>query len=168
MAALAHPEWELPPTRFDLAYALLQAIAGMDLVRAQLLVEIVYRQRQGVPALTSFDLIKADVQERITYLLGERYERLRLWLEEYRQSGPRRAGPFPQPPVWRAALPAGFRLPRRLRRRGGRRQPGRVDLQISLGRRARPAGRRLPHRQEYLLMVQDGVIAAQYIRSLAA
>jgi hypothetical protein len=88
LAALAHPEWELAPTKFDLAYALLQAINGLDLVRAQLLVEIVYRIKQGVGTLSSFDLIRPEVQTRITYLLGERFERLRLWIDEYRQAPP--------------------------------------------------------------------------------
>jgi len=81
LAALAHPEWGIEPTRFDVAYALVQAIEGMDLVRAQLLAEIVYRPRRGGPPLVPFDPIRPEVQERITYRLGERYERLRRWLE---------------------------------------------------------------------------------------
>ena len=41
LSALAHPAWGLCPSKFDVAYALLQAIEGLDLVRAQLLAEIV-------------------------------------------------------------------------------------------------------------------------------
>ena len=52
LACLAHPSWGIHPARFDLAYALVQAIQGMDLVRAQLLAEIVYRKRAGVPVLS--------------------------------------------------------------------------------------------------------------------
>src|SRR5690606_10045090 len=43
LAQLAHPEWGLQPTRYEVAYALMQAIAGVepgetiDLVRAQML-----------------------------------------------------------------------------------------------------------------------------------
>ena len=44
-AALAHPEWNIRPPRFDVAYALMQSIEGLDLVHAQLLAEIVYRAR---------------------------------------------------------------------------------------------------------------------------
>jgi len=84
LSMLAHPEWELRPARFDIAYALLQAIDGLDLVRAQLLAEIVYRLREF--SLAPFEGIKADVQERITYLLGERYSRLRDWILLYRES----------------------------------------------------------------------------------
>jgi hypothetical protein len=86
LAMLAHPEWGLRPTKFDVAYTLMQAIAGMDLVRAQLLAEIVYRIRQDVPTLLSFDQLIPETQERITYRLGERYERLRLWLLGYHQN----------------------------------------------------------------------------------
>ncbi len=94
LAALAHPAWGMPPTKYDLVYALVQAIAGLDLVRAQLLVDIVYRIRQGEASLSSFDLIRPPVQERITYLLGERFERLRLWLQEYSQSAPQELDHF--------------------------------------------------------------------------
>ena len=40
LAALAHPDWEERPAAFDIAYALRQAIDGLDLVRAQLLSEV--------------------------------------------------------------------------------------------------------------------------------
>ncbi len=84
LAALAHPSWGIHPPRFDVAYALMQSIEGMDLVRAQLLTEIVYRQRDL--GLSPFEAIKADMQERITYLFGSRYAALREWLLAYRES----------------------------------------------------------------------------------
>jgi hypothetical protein len=87
LATIAHPQWGICPSRFDVAYALLFAIEGMDLVRAELLSQIVYRVQQGAPSLSPFDQIKPDVQERLTYALGERYEALRQWIEEY-VSGP--------------------------------------------------------------------------------
>lgn len=83
LTMIAHPEWRLAPARFDVAYALVQAIEDMDLIRAQLLAEIVYRVKNGQPQLSSFDQIKPEVQSRLTYRLGGRYETLRLWLEDY-------------------------------------------------------------------------------------
>jgi len=44
LAALAHPHWNVRPSKFDVAYALKLAL-DMDLVRAQLLTEIVYRSK---------------------------------------------------------------------------------------------------------------------------
>jgi hypothetical protein len=83
LAALAHPHWSIHPPKFDVAYALMQSIEGLDLVRAQLLTEIIYRQRDL--QLSTFDQIKPDVQERITFSIGNRYEVLRDWLLAYRE-----------------------------------------------------------------------------------
>ncbi|NJN79683.1 MAG: hypothetical protein HC797_03970 [Anaerolineales bacterium] len=44
LSALAHPHWNVRPTKFDLAQALMFSL-NTDLIRAQLLTEIVYRQR---------------------------------------------------------------------------------------------------------------------------
>jgi superfamily I DNA/RNA helicase len=83
LAALAHPEWNIHPPRFDVAYAFMQSIEGLDLVRAQLLAEIVYRSREL--RLSTFEEIDPDVQERITFLVGNRYTTLREWLLTYRE-----------------------------------------------------------------------------------
>ena len=85
LAVLAHPAWGAPPSKFDVAYALTQAIDEMDLVRAQLLTEVVYRVRDGAPILGSFADIEPAMQERITFLLGGRYEGLRAWLGRSRR-----------------------------------------------------------------------------------
>jgi hypothetical protein len=83
LAQLAHPQWRLRPTQFDIVYALIEAIGEMDLVRAQLLARSVYSIVDHVPRLAAFDTVKPSTQERITFTLGERYERLRLWLDDY-------------------------------------------------------------------------------------
>ncbi|HSJ89068.1 MAG TPA: hypothetical protein VK909_17795 [Anaerolineales bacterium] len=85
-AALGHPHWNVHPPKFDVAYALMQSIEGLDLVRAQLLTEIVYRPREL--SLSSFEEIVEDVQERITFTIGNRYSTLRDWLIEYREGSP--------------------------------------------------------------------------------
>jgi hypothetical protein len=85
LAALAHPDWHVHPTRFDAAYAFMFAL-GTDLVRAQLLAEIIYRPKDL--GLSIFEEIKPEVQERITYTLGERYALLRNWLAYYREGEP--------------------------------------------------------------------------------
>jgi hypothetical protein len=81
LAALAHPHWNAHPARFDAAYAFMLALDG-DLVRAHLLAEIVYRQKDL--RLAPFAEINAGMQERITYALGSRYAELRDWLLDYR------------------------------------------------------------------------------------
>jgi hypothetical protein len=73
------------PPKFDVAQALMFAL-GTDLVRATLLTEIVYRQRDL--RLSAFEEINPETQERITYALGARYTSLRNWLAEYRALPP--------------------------------------------------------------------------------
>jgi hypothetical protein len=169
LACLAYPEWRITPAKSDVAYALMQAIGGMDLVRAQLLAEIVYRVREGTPYLSSFDQIKSEIQARITYRLGERYETLRGWLMAQR-SMPQRS--------------TSYEFDHFLSRLYGEvlSQPGfgfhsdyiagevTANLIESVQKFRWVAGdalveEEIPLGLEYLHMVQEGVIAAQYVRS---
>jgi len=163
LVALAHPHWKIPPPKFDVAYALMHSIEGMDLVRAPLLSEIVYRQRDF--SLAAFDGIKPEMQERITFTFGNRYSALRDWTQAYRESD---------------ALP----LDHFLRKLFGEvlSQPGfgfhsnfdSVRVAASLVESVRkfrqtfePVGRSdlSDIGREYIAMLNDGVIAAQYLES---
>ncbi|RMF81059.1 MAG: hypothetical protein D6737_06160 [Chloroflexi bacterium] len=82
LAKLAHPAWQMRPTTFDVAHALTTAISDLDMVRARLLVDVLYKKGQ----LAAFDNIRnAEIQQRITFELGERYDMLRQWIDEYQQ-----------------------------------------------------------------------------------
>lgn len=83
LAQLAHPQWKMPPAAFDVTATLLTALDGLDLVRAKLLAQNALRRIDGVPRLLPFDQLRAEVQQRVTYLTGERYDRLRAWLDAY-------------------------------------------------------------------------------------
>ena len=84
LARLAHPQWQLAPTEFDIAFALMTAIDGLDLIRAKLLTEMLYQHG----ALLPFSKVRSDtMQTRITYELGERYDRLVFWLARYQDEG---------------------------------------------------------------------------------
>jgi hypothetical protein len=187
LAAIAHPAWGICPSRFDVAYALMQAVDGLDLVRAQLLAEILYRVQDGRPHLGSFDQINATMQERLTYALGGRYERLRGWIEEYvgetEASGSRgRSEGTGESEALDHFLSrlfgevvsqeeygfhANFDAARvadnliesvqKFRRVAGGEIGETRSLTKNLASEGKPLG------QEYLEMVQDGVIAAQYI-----
>jgi superfamily I DNA/RNA helicase len=85
LSMLAHPHWNIRPTKFDTAHALMFAL-NTDLIRAQLLTEIIYRQKDL--RLSTFDQIKPETQERITYALGERYTNLSNWINTCRESDP--------------------------------------------------------------------------------
>jgi hypothetical protein len=91
LAKLAHPIWRRPPLAADVAQALALAISDLDPVRARLLTDIVYRVRDGAPALTPFYQIVTETQQRISYLLGGRYDELWQWIQAHME-GERKPG----------------------------------------------------------------------------
>lgn len=165
LSALAHPHWKVHPNKYDVAHAFMFAL-NIDLVRAQLLTDIIYRQKDL--RLSTFEEINPEMQERITYALGERYSNLRMWLMNYREDSP---------------LPLDFYL----RKLFGEviSQPGygfhenmdAVRIAASLIESikkfrnamepsfAHMSGAEFDLGREYLTMLSDGVIAAQYLES---
>jgi hypothetical protein len=108
LARLAFSEMGLLPEPFDVTQALSQAIADLDLIRANLLTQVVYRPDRRSSTtdsrpltannqspnpesqilhpnsqfpLSSFDQIEGDVRERISYQAGNRFNQLRAWLQ---------------------------------------------------------------------------------------
>lgn len=84
LAKLAHPHWGMRPAAADLTLALSLTIDALDPVRAHLLSRIVYPERRPTIELGRFGELVPEMQERITYTLGELYDRLRNWLYGYR------------------------------------------------------------------------------------
>jgi hypothetical protein len=164
LAALAHPDWDIHPVKFDMAYALVQSIHGMDLVRAQLLTEIVYRVKDRT--LSSFEIIKPDMQERITHILGSRYMQLKNWLEAYLLETPQPLDHFLRRLFGELLSQPGFGFHSNLdsarvaanliesvqKFRWAMEPTLDPDAQIDISR-------------EYIAMLNDGVIAAQYVSS---
>lgn len=85
LAALAHPSWQRRPSRADVTLTLGSAIAQLDPVRASVLAQAVYNDRGNAGGeLLAFERLRGDVQKRVAFATGERYERLRIWLADYR------------------------------------------------------------------------------------
>lgn len=163
LAALAHPDWGIKPSKFDIAYAFIQAIEGMDLVRAQLLVEIVYRERAG--QLSPFADIKTPVNERITFTLGQRYDRLLRWLDEYKTGQPEEIDFFFSRLFGEVLSQPGYRFHRNYA--AGETASNLVDSagDFRWSVSGCPSPDENPVGKEYLEMVQEGVIGATYMRS---
>ena len=185
LAELAHPGWGIHPTKFDVVYALLFALEGMDLVRAQLLVEIVYRLRDI--SLSGFAAIRTEVQERITFVFGRQYETLREWIDAYRQQ------PVPDPLdhflrrlFGEILSQKGFSFHRN--NDGARTTASLIESVQKFRRAMEPAfaeaapgaapllglppsngngsqSKNSELGKEYIAMLQDGVIAAQYVEA---
>ncbi len=168
LSALAHPAWNMQPAKFDVARALMFAL-NMDLIRAQLLTEIAYRQGE----LRSFDIILPEMQQRVTYVAGERYENLRNWIRAVRESEPipldfflrKLFGEVLSQPDYgfhanldaarvAASLVEATRKFRRAMEAAGMAQNSPENI-LALGR-------------EYLVLLQEGLIAAQYLEAWRA
>lgn len=80
LVKLAFPTWGLKPVKDEVRNAMLLLIEDCDYIRADLITQVLFTQSTGT--LRSFDPIKKEMQQRITYLVGERFEKLRSWLEE--------------------------------------------------------------------------------------
>ena len=165
-AALAHPHWNAHPPKFDIAYAFMQAIDGLDLVRAQLLADIVYRQRELT--LSSFENIKPDVQERITFTFGNRYSMLRDWLTAYREGMPLPLDHFFRKLFGEVLSQAGFGYHRNFDavRVAGNLVDSvknfRSAMEPSIVGKDRPS---FDLGREYIAMLDEGVIAASYMEA---
>ena len=165
LAALAHPYWNVRPSKFDVAYALMLTL-GMDLVRAQLLTEIVYRPREFT--LSPFDAIQADAQERLTFVFGGRYSTLRKWILAYIGSSPLPLDHFLRRLFGEVLSQPGFGFHRNL---DAARVAGNLVESVRKFRLAmEPAFVDLDHPnfdigREYIGVLQEGVLAAQYLES---
>ncbi|HIE25475.1 MAG TPA: endonuclease domain-containing protein, partial [Anaerolineales bacterium] len=160
IAALAHPQWGIKPSEFDVAYALMHAIEGFDLIRANLLTKIVYNA-QG-QRLSSFDGIKSEVQERITYVYGGHYDDLRNWILAYRDQDDippfdhflrKLFGEILSQPGF------GFRVPDSAKVTASLIESVKKFRQAMAGANADS----LTLGREYIEMLSEGVIAAQYL-----
>ncbi len=81
LARLMHPQWQMLPDPFDVMQMLTQSIEGLDLVRARLLTDVLYRPhvKDSAP-LFPFEDVEGSVRARVSYKIGQRFDRLRDWL----------------------------------------------------------------------------------------
>ena len=161
-AAIAHPQWGVFPDTLDVAHAWMKTLEGMDLVRARLLAEIVYRRKDA--SLSSFDQIRVEMQERITYTQGERYTRFREWILAYRESEPKPLDHFLRALFGEVLSQPGFAFHRDLD--SARVAASLVESTAKFRRVMESAWGALDVDalgREYLAMLQEGVLAAQYL-----
>ena len=164
LAALAHPHWNSPPPPFDVINVFMTAL-GMDLVRAHLLTEIVFRGGFG---LLPLDDVNSEARERITDEFSARYARLRDWLLRYRDGQPQPLDHFFRRIFGEVLSQPGYGFHGRMdevrvvgslvesvRKFRMAMEPSFVDLDhadFDIGR-------------EFMRMLDEGVLAAQYVES---
>ncbi len=165
LAKLAHPQWDLSISKSDLANTLMLTIEGLDLVRSHLLTGIVYRSRTENFELGSFDPIIPSTQERITFLIGERYEILRNWLIDYRRYPPLELDHFFATIFGEVLSQPGFNF--HTNYDSGSVAARLIESVQKFRRVASPvlASEAIPAGMEYIHMIEQGVIAAQYLEN---
>ncbi len=189
LARLAFPEWELLPEQFDVTLALSQAISDLDPVRANLLTQVVYHPTQARPplsppesggdkrggVLSSFGQVTGSARERITYQAGTKFDQLRDWLLQARHDKneavldhffSRLFGELLSQPGFGFHNQVGVgEIVANLvdSARKFRQVAARVPLQISADKPTFPTAEAI--NRDYLLMVEQDIFAAQYVRS---
>ena len=165
LAAAAFPEWGLLPQRINLAAALMQAIEGLDLVRAQLLTAFIYKENQPEQPLLPFEAVPVEYRDRITYQAGGRYDQLKQWLDHVEPSAAFTLDFFMNRLFGEVLSQPGFGFHNDL-------DSGNTVASLieSIQKFRWAVGGHLPAEEanlgkEYIMMVQDGVIAAQYLHS---
>jgi hypothetical protein len=161
LAALAHPGWNIHPHKADVAYSIMQSIEGFDLVRAQLLTEIVYHQRDL--SLAPFDGIKTDVQERITFSIGNRYAKLRESLLAFRETESIPLDHFLRRLFGEVLSQPGFSFHRNID--AARVAASLIESIQKFRQVMEPTLDVEDLGKEYISMLNDGVISSQYLES---
>lgn len=165
LTKLAHPQWKISCSHPEISQALMVAIQDLDLVRADLLSRICFRPNRWEEGFSSFDGIQTDKQERISFWVGERFEKIRHWLEEYRTGTSQELDVFlsrifgellSQPGFgFHANLDAAAVAARLIESVQKFRQVVSTALIIEVDHIGK----------EYIQMVTNGVVAAQYLQS---
>lgn len=159
LAKLAHPQWQFQPSSYDLTYALAASIDELDLVRARLLTDILYRGGELLP----FERIQdARAQNRITFELGERYEKLRKWIERYQNKGEQPLDIFFSKLFGEALSQPKFGFHRSFD--AARTAANLIDSARGFRQTVARIEPDLDAASEYVRMVDAGVLANQYLR----
>ena len=80
-ASLAHPSWNIIPSKFEVTSALMEYIDDLDLTRADLISTNLYSFKDV--KLGAFSSLSSELQERVTFEIGKKYKILQEWLSGY-------------------------------------------------------------------------------------
>jgi len=163
LSMLAHPAWLFPLSSARVARSFARVIDGLDPVRARLLADnLNWAAKDRARLLMPFSEMSADVRARVTYRLGAAYDRLREWLIAADTTEPldifisRLFGEVLSQPAFafHSDLTSGAltaNLMESIRK-------FRWSMQVSTAFTENDLG------SEYIRMVHEGVIAAQYLQ----
>ena len=163
IAKLAYPQWALYPRQHEIRAMLMEAIDGMDLVRADLLARIAFSDTHPEKGLGDFNDIQSFMQERITYQIGERYTALGDWIAAFQENPDQELDVCLSRLFGDLLSQPGFGFYGSFEKAGITAhllesiQKFRRVINLDAQQLPYPAGK------EYIQMVQSGIMAAQYL-----
>lgn len=165
-AALAHPSWDIYPSRHEIALAFVQIFKGLDLTRGFLLASQAEKNSPSSRVrLADFETFTHTAKDRITFYAGSLYQEFLNWLDSYTSKSPVPLDHFLTQLFSEVLSCPGYGFYNDLTK-------GRVAAQIieSVNKFRQSAGKvlGLDHAElgkEYYRMVKTGVLANQYIKS---
>ena len=167
LATLAHPQWQSVPPQSDVAQAIALSIDHLDPARAHLIAERLYTSRSGRGELRPFENLKPDLQERIGFEVGARYDRVGTWLHDVAQTDAPPLDVFFARLFGEVLSQPGYGFHRQI-------DPGRITAQlVESARKFRQTVNPDPYAptfdpnvgRDYVRMVSEGVVAATYVES---
>ncbi len=164
LAKLAHPEWRLPVSAYELRSALIQALDQLDLVRADILARAVL-PKPGAHDLNKFQDISAADQGRITFKIGKDFELLRNWIVEYRQSPIAELDLFMSRLFGEVLSQPGFGFHEDFQGAAAAAELIESIRKFRAGRILLEGELELPLGLEYVRMLEGGLVAAQYLQA---
>ncbi|MCD6356604.1 MAG: hypothetical protein J7L66_04880 [Anaerolineaceae bacterium] len=88
-AKLAHPQWDLALTNIDFRNLIMEIIPDMDIIRAELIAKSLFSKSDKHSPIRSFDNLKnIELQNRISFVFGEKMVAIRNWLNKYIECPP--------------------------------------------------------------------------------
>jgi hypothetical protein len=161
-SALAHPAWNIAPSTEAVTHSLMIAIGGLDLVRAALIANTLYRVKDDLSELTTFETLRLEMQERIGFVYGERFDILRSWIYQSRNSSEMHLDQFVSRLFGEVLSQPGFGFHNRM-------DAGRSAAAMIASIQKFRAAADVPDvdhgvlGREYYQLVQEGLLAAQYL-----
>ena len=168
LSALAHPDWKMMPPQVDIAQMLARSINRLDPARAHLIAERLYRSKDGQTELRTFDSLRPELQDRIGYEVGAKYDRLRQWLSDQRHiEAPIPLDHFLAKLFGEVLSQPGYGFHNKI-------DPGRITAQIiESARKFRQTINPDPYAatndpnvgRDYVRLVAEGIVAATFVES---
>lgn len=162
LAKIACPTWKIKPSRDEVRACLMQIIPGCDYIRADLLTQVLYGLSTG--RFRSFDdPILPEMRQRITFQVGERFEILRKWLESNSLHSDEELDIFLGRMFGEVLSQDGFEYHRDFEAASAanRLVESARKFRLAMQHNSRPSSS--PINEEYILLVERGILSAQYL-----